>query len=538
MTREPDPMFTKTIETRVLLIDDHLINADLVESMLVSEPGVVLAYQQDPSRALETAAAFGPTVMMVDLHMPMIDGLEVIRTLKQDPRVAEVPIIMLSSNTSPHVKASGFEAGAIDYLVKWPDKVELMARLQAHSRAYRAIRERDRALDALRTSQAELFERTRDLARAQATLYEVDKMEAIGQLTGGVAHDFNNVLQLINGHLQLLRVAHRADEKTVRRLESASEGVRRGAQLASQMLAFARRQPLAPRTLNVAKHLRSMEGVIRQTLGDHTLSLSADADLHACIDPGQFEKTVVHLVQNAAEAMETDGWLEIAVDAAHLPGDVNMDEAPRYLRVRFSDNGAGMTDEVQRRAFEPFFSTRAGKRSAGLGLSLAFGFVKQSGGQIELGSQAGKGTAVTLYFPLLQGAQTDVQTPASSPEPVRTVLVVEDEAPVRQTSVEVLRKLGLCVLEAGDGETALGMIRQGLPIDLVFTDLVMPGQVRGQDLAAAVAEYLPQAKLLFASGYPGESVDGDGILERTQLLRKPYRLDEMSRLVQRLLAEG
>ncbi|RZA31253.1 MAG: hybrid sensor histidine kinase/response regulator, partial [Lysobacteraceae bacterium] len=230
-------MLIKTIETRVLLIDDHLINADLVGAMLADEPDLVLEYQQDPARALETALAFAPTVVMVDLHMPMIDGLQVIRTLKQDPRVAEVPIIMLSSNSSPRVKADGLEAGAIDYLVKWPDRIELTARLHAHSRAYRASQERDRALDALRASQAQLFERTRELARTQASLHEAEKMEAIGQLTGGVAHDFNNVLQLINGHLQLLRVAHRADERTVKRLEAASEGVRRGAQLAGQMLA-------------------------------------------------------------------------------------------------------------------------------------------------------------------------------------------------------------------------------------------------------------------------------------------------------------
>jgi signal transduction histidine kinase len=523
------------IDTRVLLIDDHLINAELVEGMLAGEPGIVLAYQQDPVQALDAATAFGPTVIMVDLHMPMVDGLEVIRTLKADPRMAEVPIIMLSSNTSPQVKASGFEAGAIDYLVKWPDKVELIARLQAHSRAFRAMQERDRATEALRASQAALFERTRELARAQASLHEAEKMEAIGQLTGGVAHDFNNVLQLINGHLQLLRVAHRADERTVKRLEAAAEGVRRGAQLASRMLAFARRQPLAPVALNVAKHLHSMEGTIRQTLGLHALFLSVDESLHASLDPAQFEKTILHLAQNAAEAMGTDGCLEIAVDAAQLPGGASL-EAPGYLRLRVADNGAGMPEEVQRRAFEPFFSTRTGNRSAGLGLSLAFGFVKQSGGQIELASTPGTGTTVTMYFPLLQAAPAE-PVPASPPAPVRTVLVVEDEAPVRQVSVEVLRKQGLCVLEAADGETALGMIRQGLPIDLVFTDLVMPGQVRGQDLAAAVAEYLPRAKLLFASGYPGDTRSDDQILCRTRLLRKPYRLDDMSRLVQQLLTE-
>jgi CheY-like chemotaxis protein len=239
------------------------------------------------------------------------------------------------------------------------------------------------------------------------------------------------------------------------------------------------------------------------------------------------------MVQNAAEAMGADGWLEVAVDAAQLPGDDSLD-APDYLRLRVVDNGAGMPEEVQRRAFEPFFSTKTGNRGAGLGLSLAFGFVKQSGGQIELASTPGTGTTVTMYFPLLPAAPAE-PVPPSSRALVRTVLVVEDEAPVRQVSVQVLRKQGLCVLEAADGETVLGIIRQGLPIDLVFTDLVMPGQVHGLDLAAAVTEYLPHAKLLFASGYPGNTGPDGEILGRTRPLRKPYRLDEMSRLVQQML---
>lgn len=524
-------MLTKTIDTRVLLIDDHLINADLVGGMLADEPGVLLEYQQDATRALETAVVFGPSVIMVDLHMPLVDGLEVIRVLKQDPRVAQIPVIMLSSNTSPHIKASGFDAGAIDYLVKWPDRVELTARLQAHSRAYRAVQERDRVAQALRASQAELFERTRELAATQAALHEAEKMEAIGQLTSGVAHDFNNVLQLINGHLQLLKVAHRADERTVKRLDAATEGVRRGAQLAAQMLAFARRQPLAPVALSVGQHLRSMEATMRQALGSHALRLSLDEELRACVDAAQLEKSVLHLLQNAADAMADRGQVEIAVDAAHLPGAAQDGEAPGYLRVRVADNGAGMSEEVQRRAFEPFFTTRAGK-GGGLGLSLVFGFVKQSGGQVELASAPGGGTTVTMYFPLLPAADS---APAPSQDAVRTVLVVEDEDQVRQVSVEVLRKLGLRVLEAGDGETALDMIRQRLPIDLVFTDLVMPGQVRGQDLAAATAAYLPRAKVLFASGYPGETGTDGEVLGRTHLLRKPYRLDDMSRLVQQLL---
>lgn len=520
-------------EHRLLLIDDQPINAELMQAMLADETGFVVEYLCDPLQAVAVAEAFGPTLMLVDLRMPPVDGLDVIRTLKGHPRLGEVPVVMLSSNDNPHTKADGFAAGAMDYLVKWPDRVELAARLRAHSRAYLTAVERDSARRSLEASQDALLARTRELAEAQATLHEVQKMEAIGQLTSGVAHDFNNVLQLINGHLQLLRLAHRTDERTTRRLEAASEGVRRGAQLADQLLAFARRQPLRPVIVDAAALLRGMEGKLRRALGGRSLAISAAAGTPlVALDQAGFEKNILHLVHNAADAMAPDGHLDIEVAPARAPGSAS-EGAPAQVRIRLVDNGAGMTPEVQRRAFEPFFSTRAGGRRGGVGLSLAFAFVKQSGGHIELASAPDAGTTVSLYFPAPQAAAG-----ADAPQPARaqTVLVVEDEASVRAASVEVLRKLGLCVLEAADGETALALIRQRVPIDLLFTDIVMPGAAHGHDLALAAAEHLPHARLLFASGFPGDLDRAQDRFRQAPLLNKPYRLDDMARTVQRLLA--
>lgn len=512
-------------DCRVLLIDDQPFNAQLLNSMLATEAGMTIEYQSESVHAVRAARAFAPTVIMVDLHMPMVDGLSVIRSLKEDPELAPIPVIMLSSNENPHIKADGFAAGAMDYLVKWPDRIELAARARAHSRAYMAIRERDRAMQALASSRAELLERTRQLSDAQASLHEAQKMEAIGELTSGIAHDFNNVLQLINGHLQLLKVSHRADERTVRRVDAASEGVRRGARLAAQLLAFSRPQALAPMTLHADVYLHSLRGMLQQVLGEREISISTNGSLPmTSLDPAQFEKTMLHLVQNAAEATEADGRLAIDIEAARLPGA--NDAEPEWMRIRLVDNGCGMKEDVQRRAFEPFFTTKTDNRRSGLGLSLAFSFVKQSGGQIELSGRSGAGTTVTMYFP-------PVAPDALPGERMRSVLVVEDEAPVRKASAEVLRKLGLCVLEAADGEAAMGFIRQGLPIDLLFTDIVMPGKVRGHELAQAMEECLPAAKLLFASGYPGDAEDE--IFQRVQLMHKPYRLEEMARVVKRLL---
>lgn len=510
-------------DTRLLLIDDQPFNADLVQGMLAGEPGIRIDYLDEPARAIEVAEACAPTVILVDLHMPMIDGLDVIRALKDHPQLGDVPVIMVSSNDNPRTKAEGFAAGAMDYLVKWPDRIELAARARAHSRAYRTIVERDQARRALDDSQAALLQRTRELAAAQASLHEAQKMEALGRLTGGIAQDVNDVLQLIGGHLQLLRVAHHTHEPTVRRLDAAAEGIRRGAGLATQLLAFARRQRLRPVTVRADVLLCGMEESLRDALGGRTLALSIDGpDVLVALDQVEFGNTMLHLVRNAAEAMAADGRLEIEAGPGRLPGAAG--KGAPCLRIRLGDNGAGMTEEVQRRAFEPFFSTKAGSRRAGAGLSLAFGFVKQSGGHIELSSTPGVGTCVTLSFPLAQDA---VRSP--------TVLVVEDEAAVRAAGVEVLRKLGLCVLEAADGARALALIRQALPIDLLFTDIVMPGTTRGQDLALAAGAHLPQAKVLFASGFPGDVGPGDDVFRRVPLLRKPYRLDEMARRVRELL---
>ncbi|WP_313705302.1 response regulator [Massilia sp.] len=513
-------------EHRLLLIDDQPINAELMQAMLADETGFVVEYLQDPLQAVPVAEAFGPTVMLVDLRMPPVDGLDVIRALKERARLAEVPVVMLSSNDNPHAKAEGFAAGAMDYLVKWPDRIELAARLRAHSRACLTALERDSARHSLDASQAELLARTRELAEAEAALHEVQKMEAIGQLTSGVAHDFNNVLQLINGHLQLLRLAHRSDERTTRRLDAASEGVRRGAQLADRLLAFARRQPLRPVIVDAAALLRGMEGRLRQALGARSLTISAAADAPlVALDQAGFEQSILHLVQNAADAMAPDGHLVIEVGAERAPAGEATGGSDQ-LRIRVADDGAGMSADVQRRAFEPFFSTKAGGRRGGVGLSLAFAFVKQSGGQIALASTPDAGTTVSLHFPAQPAARA------------RTVLVVEDEPSVRAASAEVLRQQGLCTFEAADGETALALIRQRLPIDLLFTDIAMPGATDGYELALAAAEHLPHARVLFASGCASDLDRAGEGFRQAPLLRKPYRLDEMTRTVQRLLAQA
>jgi signal transduction histidine kinase len=537
--------------TRILLIDDESLSADLLLDMFSVEPDIVLQFQPDARLAEETALAFDPTVILVDLRMPGSDGFDVIRRLKALPQTARTPVLMLSSVDLPDIKASGFAAGATDYLVKWPDRVELVARVLAHSRAFLLARERDRANAALHESREQLLERTRDLMAAQAELQEARRMEAISKLTGGIAHDFNNVLQIISGHLQLMRMNLRRDEAACRRIDAAAEGVRRGADLSSQLLSFARRQPLQPVSIDVRSLLRDMERTLRESEGDIGYSLQLEEGVWPVrIDPLQFASTLSRLLANAREAMPAGGMLAVRVANVELEQERRTAHgalAPgAYVLIELRDNGSGMSDEVRRQAFEPFFSTKPNAKGGGLGLSTAFGFMRQSGGHIELESAPGQGTTVALYLPRstepvvsepqpAQAASTKAaaMTPTSGDE---TILVVEDEDSVRAATVEVLQGLGYRVLQAADGAVALSLIGSGIPIDLVFTDVVMPGPVRGPQIADAAKHHLPRARILFASGYPqGELLRGGLLAEGVQLLHKPYRLEEMARRVREML---
>jgi signal transduction histidine kinase len=349
--------------------------------MIGGQPGVTVHYESDPARLLATAHAFGPSVVLLDLRMPGIDGLGVIRMLRADPVTAGIPILMLSSEDDPHVKAAGFAAGAADYLVKWPDRIELMARVRAHARSHRLA--------------GELVRRSEELARAQAALHEAQHAEAIGKLTVGVAHDINNILHLINGHLELMRVEHDGDARSLRRIGAASEGVRRGTRLAAELLATARarREPAA--TLDVAGFLHEFAA---RDGGAMSLRLAAGAHA-AALDPADLGRILDELVANARRAMddtapvivELDGEECVDRDAALPPG--------QYVRISVVDTGAGMAPEVARRAFEPFFSTRHGVPGAGLGLPVAAGLARKHAGHIDIDSAPGRGTRVTLRFP-------------------------------------------------------------------------------------------------------------------------------------------
>jgi len=383
------------------------------------------------------------------------------------------------------------------------------------------------------------------MRRTEAALQQSQKMETIGKLTGGVAHDFNNLLQVISGNLQLLapQLANMAQAR--RRVDNALASVQRGAKLASSLLAFARKQPLEPKVVKVSRLITGMEDMLRRSLGEEIeIETVVSGGLWSTsIDVVQVENAILNLAINARDAMEGSGKLTIEVNNALLDATYcasHPDVTPgQYVVIAVSDTGSGMTPEVLERAFEPFYSTKAEGKGTGLGLSMVYGLVKQSGGHIKIYSEVGEGTTIKLYLPRTREAEDtyvalDVQPVVGGTE---TVLVAEDDDAVRATVVDMLTELGYRVLKASDASAALTVIDSGIPIDLLFTDVVMPGPLRSPELARKARERLPEVAVLFTSGYTENAIVHGGRLDRgVELIGKPYTKESLARKIRHVLA--
>ena len=518
----------------VLLIDDEPFAQDFVAHCLEGCSGVQTRYDSHPERVVELAIEVAATVVLVDLRMPGMDGFDVVRLLRADKQTEHIPVILLSSEEDADIKAKAFATGANDYLVKWPDGRELAARLRYHSDAYVARRQRDEAFISLRRSQEEL-------AASQSALHQAQKMEAIGQLTGGVAHDFNNVLQIIGGNLQLIKLLGGISDKARARIDIALAGVERGAKLSSHLLAFARRQPLQAVVVNPANVLLEMDEMMRRVLGPRATIVTDIEDRlwSTTVDPSQLNNVILNLAINARDAMPDGGTLTIR--AANVPrGSALLSDVATgdYVMVEVADTGCGMPPAVLERAFEPFFTTKPTGQGTGLGLSMAYGFIKQSGGEIKLDSTTGVGTSVKIFLQRSAAAPAgiDENTPAPLFGGLETILVVEDEVDVRSSTVELLSALGYQVFEAEDAASAVELIDSGAKIDLVFSDVMMPGPLTSLDLSKAVRNKLPSAQLLFTSGYAEGVLAHDGRLDAgVNLLQKPYNADVLSARIRHLL---
>jgi PAS domain S-box-containing protein len=388
-------------------------------------------------------------------------------------------------------------------------------------------------------------EQAEQIRRTELALQQSQKMETIGKLTGGVAHDFNNLLQIISGNLQLLEM-NTGGTEVQRWIGNARSAVEKGAKLASYLLAFGRRQPLEPKVVKIGRVVTGMEDMLRRALGEEIeVELVISGGLwNTAVDVAQVENAVLNLAINARDAMSGAGKLTIEAHNAVLDdlycrthGDVT---PGRYVMLAVTDTGSGMTPDVLRQAFEPFFSTKEEGKGSGLGLSMVYGFVKQSGGHVKIYSEPGQGTTVKLYLPRTTAAEEPlgpVDTQQAAVGGTETILVAEDDEAVRTTVVEMLTRLGYRVLKAADAASALAVVESGVPIDVLFTDVVMPGTLRSPDLARMARERLPNLAVLFTSGYTENAIVHGGRLDPgVELLGKPYTRESLARRIRQVLA--
>ncbi|SFO81604.1 PAS domain S-box-containing protein [Bradyrhizobium sp. Ghvi] len=377
-------------------------------------------------------------------------------------------------------------------------------------------------------------------------LQQSQKLDAIGKLTGGVAHDFNNMLTVISGNTETLVASLKEQpelQRTARLIDDAAE---RCAELIQHLLAFARKQPLQPHDVEINAAIADIAKLLRPTLGEQIQieTVLEQGSMTAHIDPSRLANAVLNMAINARDAMPNGGKLllethRVVLDEAYAQANVDVRPGP-YVMLAVSDTGTGMEQSVQEKAFEPFFTTKEVGKGSGLGLSMVYGFVKQSGGHIKIYSEEGHGTTIKLYLP--PGEGTGVATAIAAPQAeggAETIFIVEDDALVRNFVTAQLQSLGYNTVAAADSKAALELIDAGQAFDLLFTDIVIPGGMSGRELADEIAKRRPGVKVLYTSGYTDNAIVHHGKLDDgVLLLTKPYRRNQLAEMIRKALGGG
>ncbi len=535
-------------KVNILLVDDQPGKL-LGYEVILSELGENLIKAGSANEALEQLLRSDVAVVLIDVCMPDLDGFELAAMIREHPRFQKTAIIFVSAIQVTDLDLlRGYAAGAVDYVPVpvVPDllraKVRVFAELYRKTRQLetlnaeleRRVAERTAELAQTNTDlERRVEERTAEREAALAQVHEMQKVESLGQLTGGVAHDFNNLLMAVLGNLEILRKYIPDDSKLLRLIDGAIQGAERGATLTKRMLAFARRQELQPATVKVPKLVDSMVEMLSRSLGPNIeITTQFEDDVPAArVDPNQLELALLNLALNARDAMPRGGMLTISARRAWVGlSDVAGLKPGEYVCIAEQDTGIGMEEAIVKRATEPFFTTKGPGRGTGLGLSMVDGLVAQSGGAMRISSQVGAGTMIELWLPVAEPETVEEGRPAGLPrvDRLRTcrVLVVDDDPIVAAGTAAMLEDLGHSAIEAGSAEIALQMLSSEPGIDFVITDHAMPGMT-GTDLAERIRRTWPGVPVVLASGYPELPGDEAGVPR----LSKPYRQEELARLL-------
>ncbi|HVJ44211.1 MAG TPA: response regulator [Dongiaceae bacterium] len=529
----------------ILLVDDQpakllsyeVILRDLGENLLKAGSG---------QQALEKILKNDIAVILADVCMPDLDGFELAQMIRDHPRFRSIAIIFVSAVSVTEIDLlRGYEYGAVDYIPVpvVPDllraKVRVFADLHRKTRALERLNaelesrvaERTAALaEANSLLEQRVRERTAEREAAMAQVHEMQKLESLGQLTGGLAHDFNNLLMGIMGSLDYIARKTALDPKAERFLKGARENAERGAGLTRRLLAFARRQELRPESVPVNDLIEGMGEMLRRSLGPTIdVQISLQGDLPPVLaDPNQLEVALLNLALNARDAMPDGGRLVISAEDDVISADSLVVKSGRYIRLSVEDNGIGMDAETLKRCTEPFFTTKEMGKGTGLGLSSVHGLAVQSGGGIKVMSELNIGTTVQLWFPI-----TDVPVPeigqkqlATDPQPVAPhhILVVDDEPLVGQLTKSMLEDLGHVVSLVQSGAEALHLLHSAKQVDLVITDHAMP-VMTGAVLAEKIHQLYPGLPIILATGYA--DIPPEAALNLARLM-KPYDIEQLA----------
>lgn len=591
-------------DAEILVVEDSPTQAERLKHTL-EERGYSVTVTTNGRQALAAAKARRPTLIISDIVMPEMDGYELCRQIKSDPALARVPVILLTTLSDPQDVIRGLECRADNFLTKPYDEHYLLSRVEfvllnqrlggqdtvgvgveihfegnkhfiTASRlqilnlllsTYEAAIQKNQELVKLQDDLRQLNEHLEDIVEqrtaalmtelaerkraeqalrdSEEQLRQAQKLEAIGQLAGGVAHDFNNLLTVITGYSDILIQSIRESDPNLPRVEEIKKAAERAASLTRQLLAFSRKQVLQPRVFDLNTLVADMGKMLRRLIGeDIELATALTEDpVQVNADPGQIEQVLMNLVVNARDALPQGGKITIEtapveIDHAYAGMHVAVRPGP-YIMLAVSDNGSGMDEETRKHIFEPFFTTKEQGKGTGLGLSTVYGIVKQSEGNIWVYSEPGQGTTFKVYLPQVAAAAPEpeaVVAEAPMPSGLETILVVEDEDVVRGLVRHILQDAGYKVLDAGRGEDAIRLCAEdGQAIDLLLTDLVMP-EMTGREVAGRSSELRPGLKVLFMSGYTDDAIVHHGALEaNVDFIQKPFTPADLARKVRKVL---